>query len=167
MSRLNAYRKDLYQRWGRPLVVRLGPWWFRRHEHWRHLVSYALLSGGLVCGLGGAMGLLLMMGGASPASWLLWGLPWGLLVLGWGLLSVTDCWTRGARLVSSKRYASLLARAHELRWGVDRLPLLSHFDGWVVMQGWTALENAKKRAQQLAQALPPAQPSGAQNRERF
>ena len=163
MRRLNAYRKALYQRWGRPLVVRLGPWWLRRHDRWRHLVSYFLLSFGLVCGLGGAVGVILMVGFDAPAS----GLLWGLLALGWGLLSAAARWTRGAHLLSSKRYGSIAGRARELGWSVAKPHLLSHFDGWVIQQGWTAIENAQKRAQQLEQALPPAQSLVAKNRERF
>lgn len=163
MGRLNACRKDLYQSWGRPLVVRLAPWWLKRHDRWRHLVSYFLLSFGLVCGLGGAVGVILMVGFDAPASWVLW----VVLGLGWGLLGAAARWTRWAHLLSSKRYASIAARARELGWAVAKPHLLSHFDGWVIQQGWTALENAQKRAQKLEQALPPAQCSVAKSRERF
>lgn len=139
---------------GREALSRLGPWWFRNHYALRYPIAYVLLGVGGVVGVGSSLLLVYGVLTDSASSWWLAGVIG--MALGWALLSASTAWC--SRMEGNETSQTILARATELGWRIEKPHLLSAFDAWLIAQGLSPQEQAQRRAQKLEKRLPPSEP---------
>ena len=134
----------------------------KNHLRLKYPVAYTLLvlamltSMAVVAGAGGWV-----VAETPRYGWLLLiGVP-----VAWGLLHLTQQWSRGLGLHPHPERVTQQARS--LGWAVAHPHLVSRFDAWVVAQGFTQQEKNQQRAQRLDRRLAAPVDKTANKRPRF